>query len=376
MFSVVWVVCCGSEKNPIFSLMLAKLYQQIFNRNNRWQGWYWLIVLLEAPVLAVVFGDLPVGEAILFRAVGLITKMIAAYVLAYYLIPYLMFRKKYMAFIFSLVFFLPAMSILARYLNIYIAEAIVFPGMPNENLWEIISAPLVTFDMYFHRVFPSAFWFTFLKIGVDQIRTQQKVIELSEEKATAELNFLKAQIHPHFLFNTLNNLYTLTLEKSDDAPEVVEKLSGILDYLLYRCNEPRVSLQLEIALIEHYLTLESLRYGDRLNLSFTHHVDRPEAIMIAPLILISPVENAFKHGASGNSETPTITIALTVENDVLTFVVWNNKPSVPGVDTTNYTAGIGLRNIQKQLNLVYPDRHQLTIRDEEVDYEVTIKIWL
>jgi len=208
-----------------------------------------------------------------------------------------------MAFIFSLVFFLPAMSILARYLNIYIAEAIVFPGMPNENLWEIISAPLVTFDMYFHRVFPSAFWFTFLKIGVDQIRTQQKVIELSEEKATAELNFLKAQIHPHFLFNTLNNLYTLTLEKSDDAPEVVEKLSGILDYLLYRCNEPRVSLQLEIALIEHYLTLESLRYGDRLNLSFTHHVDRPEAIMIAPLILISPVENAFKHGANDYHST-------------------------------------------------------------------------
>jgi LytS/YehU family sensor histidine kinase len=356
--------------------MLARLYEQIFTRNNRWQGWFWLIVMLEAPFFAVLFGNAPVGEAVLFRAVGLVSKMIAAYTLSYYLIPHLLFKKKYISFFMALLLFIPDMSILARFINIYIAEAIVFPGMPNENLWQIISAPAETLDMYFNRVFPYAFWFTFLKVGVDQLRTQQKVIELSEEKATAELNLLKAQIHPHFLFNTLNNLYTLTLEKSDDAPEVVEKLSGILDYLLYRCNEPRVPLQLEIELIEHYLKLESLRYGNRLNLSFTHQVDRPEAIMMAPLILISPVENAFKHGASGNSEAPAITIDLTVEHDVLSFIVWNNKLPTPNVDTTNYTAGIGLKNIQKQLNLVYPDKHQLTIKEEETEYQVMIKVWL
>ncbi|MEM6771160.1 MAG: histidine kinase, partial [Bacteroidota bacterium] len=195
------------------------------------------------------------------------------------------------------------------------------------------------------------------------------------EKAQAELRLLKAQIHPHFLFNTLNNLYSLTVEKSDQAPEVVERLSEMLDYQLYQCNTPKVAVRKEIELLENYIQLESLRYGKRLRLSFEHSVDDPGA-QIAPLILISPVENAFKHGASGNADSPFIEIQLNVTAGMLYFNVRNNKPPIAITDHTEYTEGIGLNNIRKQLRLLYPDQHVLTIEETEQEFHLSLVITL
>ncbi|MEM1358481.1 MAG: sensor histidine kinase, partial [Bacteroidota bacterium] len=266
-------------------------------------------------------------------------------------------------------------SVLARFLNIYIGEALLYPDAPNENLLEIIMRPRETMDIYLGRFLPFTFWFVFVKIGIDQLRSQQQVAQLKQEKTAAELSFLKAQIHPHFLFNTLNNLYTLTLEKSDEAPEVVVKLSEMLDYLLYHAKATKVPIGREIELIENYLGLEELRYGDRLQLTFHYDIDDPTA-MISPLLLLSPVENAFKHGASGITERTLIRITLTVKAGQLHFQVWNTKPPTPPVDERAYTKGIGLKNVSSQLDLTYPNRHVMDITDTSDDYTVDLRIEL
>lgn len=360
---------------PHLCAMLHRFYEVLFARNNRWQLWFWSIVLLAAPVGAVLGSGQGLGESVLFRVLGLVTKMSAAYFLAYYLIPKVLFRRKYLLFIALVPVAAVVLSVLARFLNIYVGEALLYPDIPNENLLDIIINLGDTVGMYLGRFYPFAFWFAFIKVGIDQLRSQQQVERLSKEKARAELSLLKAQIHPHFLFNTLNNLYTLTLEKSDDAPGVVERLATMLDYLLYQCNVPNVPVRKEIELIENYIQLESLRYGERLDLTFTHHIDYEHAT-VAPLLLISPVENAFKHGASGNTKAPAISIELVVKAGVLTFRVWNNKPATPVKDETSYTEGIGLANVQNQLKMIYPERHTISITDEEQAYAVDLRIEL
>lgn len=187
------------------------------------------------------------------------------------------------------------------------------------------------------------------------------------------LTFLKAQIHPHFLFNTLNNLYVLTLQKSEKAPTTVLKLSEMLDYILYQCNDTRVTIEKETALIQNYIELEKLRYGDRLKLELEENIDNKN-VLIAPLVLISIVENAFKHGASGAIDTPTIKISIEVKNHQLSFHVYNTKARIAQKDETNYKHGIGLKNTKKQLELLYPDRHSIEIKEEDVSYSVKLDV--
>ncbi|MEM7575578.1 MAG: sensor histidine kinase [Bacteroidota bacterium] len=357
------------------SPLMQQFFTQLFTKANRWQLWFWLIVFMEALLGSVLGNGQTLAVAAIFRGVGLITKVIAAYLLAYYLIPKVLFKRRYISFIGLFILSGLLLTIVARFLNIHVAEALLFPEVPRESLGTILNQMSFTVNLYFGRVFNFAFWFAFIKIGIDHLRSQQQLTQLSREKAEAELNFLKAQIHPHFLFNTLNNLYTLCLEKSDEAPEVVEKLSDMLDYVLYQCSVPKVPIQKEIDLLNNYLGLEAMRYGHRLELSFEHEVDQAECLL-APLILLSPVENAFKHGASGATVSPKIKIDLLVAEGMLNFSVWNTKPSVAPTDERAYTAGIGLKNVRSQLALTYPNRHKLSIREDETTYQVDIFISL
>jgi len=353
--------------------MIQRVYKGVFRPGNRWHLWFWAIALISAPITGVLSGEQAAGQALLFRLVGLVSKMAAGYFIAYYLLPKVLFRRRYLLFVALLPVMVFGLTTLARFLNIYVAEAIFYPDMENENLLDIIRQWEITLSFYLDRVFVYALWFTFIKLGVDHLRGQEQVARLSKEKANAELRLLKAQIHPHFLFNTLNNLYALTVEKSDEAPGVVERLSDMLDYLLYRCNVPRVPLAKEVELIENYAGLEALRYGERLDFTFSVSIDDPSA-EIAPLLLISPVENAFKHGAGGNDEGPAISIELTLTEGVLRFNVWNNKPPARPRDERDYTGGIGLTNVRRQLELLYPGRHELTVTEGEGEYEVGLLV--
>jgi len=201
---------------------------------------------------------------------------------------------------------------------------------------------------------------------------EKEKITLEKEKITTELKFLKAQLNPHFLFNTLNNLYSFVVSGSPKAPDMILRLSGILDYVLYKSQNKEVALKEEVTTIEHFLALEKIRYGDRLEVNFIKEGNM--FAPISPLILLSVVENAFKHGASGDIDNPKINIDILAENEVIKCTVWNTKSKYQGELNDAYKEGIGLSNIKRQLNLIYPDQHELIIKDEADFFHIQLNI--
>lgn len=202
------------------------------------------------------------------------------------------------------------------------------------------------------------------------LKTEEK-FSITKENATAELQLLKAQVHPHFLFNTLNNIYSFSLRRSPLAASLVLKLLDTLRYMITRCQAPLVPLNEELKVLEDYIGLESVRYGDRISIVRNFALDTGNR-GIAPLLLIPLVENSFKHGTSQMLDKPWINIETSINNDSLHFQIKNGKPeTVPGNDGKN---GIGLKNVRKRLSLLYPTQHQLVIRNSANEYEVMLQI--
>jgi hypothetical protein len=201
---------------------------------------------------------------------------------------------------------------------------------------------------------------------------QQENVALVRESAVAELQLLKAQVHPHFLFNTLNNIYSFTLTKSPFAADLIEKLSTILHYMIMEGQKNAVPLQKEIDLVLAYASLEKVRYGNRLDITVSVQGES-EHRMIAPLLMIPFVENAFKHGSSQLLNNPKINIAISVTGNELLLNVMNNKPAAKNEPLRPATkGGIGLKNVRKRLQLLYPGNHTLVI--EAGDTTFTVKM--
>ena len=252
-------------------------------------------------------------------------------------------------------------------------EPLVWDGaFEQESFGEIFKEFRPLAVSYFPKIYFIAFAMAFLKQQKNEYQIKQRNFLLEKEKAETELNFLKAQLHPHFLFNTLNNLYVLTLKKSDKAPETVIKLSEILDYVLYEGKKELISVEKEIKLLDNYISLEQLRYSKALQLSFIKEVDDP-TVKISPLLLLSIVENAFKYGLSDVLDKPEIRIRLTVKNQHLSFHVYNKKSSLLQEDKNSYRKGIGVSNTKGQLALTYSD-YSFNVKNRSRDYLVELKI--
>ncbi|MCY1720889.1 histidine kinase [Prolixibacteraceae bacterium Z1-6] len=206
----------------------------------------------------------------------------------------------------------------------------------------------------------------FKKWYIDDLKNKQ----LTEEKLEAELSFLRSQVHPHFLFNTLNNLYALTLIKSEKTPDIVLKLSGLLDYMIYKSNGKFVPLSKELEILESYIELEKLRYNNRLDLEY-EVIGDPDSFKIAPLILLPFIENSFKHGASNDRTNPKIRITIAIKGDCLNLSVLNSTLGDNKKDET-LSEGIGLKNVRRRLELIYPDSHELKITSSEKQFEVKL----
>ena len=203
---------------------------------------------------------------------------------------------------------------------------------------------------------------------------KQKETELlSKEKTKAELQLLKAQVHPHFLFNTLNNIYFFTLTNSAQASVMIKKLSGLLNYILHECDRPLVPLEKEIKLIQDYMALEKIRYAEQMQMTIA--IDgNPDEKMIAPLLLIPFVENSFKHGASKMITHPWVTLKIKIEANRLHFIVRNSQPMTNEAAITK--GNIGLKNVTKRLELLYPGTHELSIVSEPDSYSVYLSLQL
>ena len=195
--------------------------------------------------------------------------------------------------------------------------------------------------------------------------------------AETELKYLKSQINPHFLFNSLNSIYALSLQKSDFTPDLILKLSDILRYLLYEGSEKKVSLTQEIKYLRSYLELEKVRHGDRMDLQIEIQGET-DSYEIAPMLLIPFVENSFKHGLGKDRSNGFVKVLIVTHEDDLHFEIVNSKPSTGSEisQQAGYQGGIGLINVKKRLNLLYPKQHALELISTETEFKVSLDIKL
>ncbi|SDI09026.1 sensor histidine kinase [Chryseobacterium jejuense] len=295
-----------------------------------------------------------------------------AYGLIYWIIPETLNKKRYLLFIISAFGWLYFVFALLMIVKFYYLEP-RFPTSFNDWLGHTMTIrERLTSGKLIVREFSFITYPVIILGFISFNRKQQRLLKLEEEKKSIELKVLKNQLNPHFLFNTLNNLYTLTLKKDDKAPEVIAKLSEILDFVLYRCNEDYVSVEKEITLIENYIALEKLRYDEnRLDILFTKDIQ--ESNKISPLIVLTFIENAFKHGVINETEKATIRLSLESKKEQIIFSIKNTKPQNELARISNQSK-IGLENVRKQLDLLYPKKYQLEI--EETQRYYTVKLCL
>ena len=288
--------------------------------------------------------------------------MLISYINYFYFLPNFLFKKRLWQFFF---WFLIAFTLTA-YLRVQSERYFIenFFGR-NEYLYRDRFVVQIVFSNLSIVLFVSL-----LRFAADWLDLQTTRKEIEKEKLTAELNFLKAQVNPHFLFNTLNNLYYLAYSKSDKTTEVIEKLSLMMRYMIYDSNYPQVQLNKEIEYMQNYISLEKLRLSDKVKIQFSIDGDT-DAVRITPLILITFLENAFKHGVTNTAQESWIEVKLGCSPGRLNFSVVNSKPTVSKVDGKS---GIGLQNVKRRLELSYPGKHKLVMTDSPTEYNVQLDL--
>lgn len=295
--------------------------------------------------------------------INLLPAIATVYTFNYYLIPKFLLRnnlKKFIALAFvAIVMFFYFQLLLTLFLVVRLlyAESGIFP--------EMIDVVMLFFNMFF--VVFIAIAIKFYKRWSEKDYREQRI---QKEKVETELQMLKTQINPHFLFNTLNSIYVLAMKKSEQTANTVMKLSDILDYILYKVNTPEIAISDEIKIIENYIELEKIRYGNRIELKFT--VDfQSKNIQIPPMLIIPFIENAFKHGVAKSIEKSWITISIEETNRMLEIKVSNSR-SQSAIKAKN--GGIGLVNVKKRLDILFNDLHNLDITEKNNRYDVFLSI--
>jgi LytS/YehU family sensor histidine kinase len=210
---------------------------------------------------------------------------------------------------------------------------------------------------------------TAIKLTIDWVQQRQRIENLKKEQLKSELNFLKAQIQPHFFFNTLNNLYALTLEKSNQAPSVVLKLSDIMQYVIYDIAAPKVPLLKEIEYLQNYIDLERFRCHENATIECSIDGD-VTGVEVPPMIFLPYLENSFKHG---NKYSDDFYIYISFEKTSEKQLVFRITNSLHPSDHSS-TAGIGNNNTQRRLDLLYGNEHTLTINSSTNSFEVSLKL--
>jgi len=216
----------------------------------------------------------------------------------------------------------------------------------------------------------SLLFFGIIRHIYNHIKLRQTTQQLRIEKQQAELNYLKSQTNPHFLFNTLNNIYSLARDKSDRTPETILRLSKILRYMLYEAGGSYIAIEQELKIIEDYISLEKLRYDDSLRINFNYNVEDMKQAL-PPLLLMPLVENAFKHGVSETRYQPFVDIHLSVARRQLSFFVKNSAEGLAGGGKVK--ENIGLSNLKRQLELLYTD-YEVLLEQRDSEFLATLKI--
>jgi two-component system LytT family sensor kinase len=216
---------------------------------------------------------------------------------------------------------------------------------------------------------------TLARISYKIIVLERNKLSLERDNLSLEINFLKSQINPHFLFNNMNNIYSMIVRNDSRAQELVMNLSDVMRYTLYESNVSKIEIKKEIAFIIDYISLEQVRYGDNIVINCDYQYDTEES-SISPLLMFPFIENAFKYGARDSVEDAFVDIKIDIKDDVLNFSVKNTYDKAEGVKADDGIGGIGIQNVTKRLHLLYPGSHVLNIRDDNNLFSVEMTLML
>ena len=320
---------------------------------------FWIIVLIS--IVNSTNKDYFLSFSFLTESINLLFYIFIVYFNIYYLFPKYLKGK-------SLKVYVPVL-ILSVLLITPIKGAVLYLIHYNNEF----TKRQILYNL--HYTFLTTFFIagtsTVLKILTEWVKYQREKKKLEKEKLHSELKFLKSQINPHFLFNTLNNLYSLALVKSEKTPDIILKLSEILRYMLYECNVPKVSLIKEVKYIQNYLALEKLRQRDDVKIEFDIQGNISDQ-KISPLLFTPFLENAFKHGVNKVIEGAFVNINLRVDDNKVFFSVENIKPEYTQEDFQKKQGGIGLANVKKRLKLLYPSKYKLDIENTKFHYKIDL----
>ena len=292
-------------------------------------------------------------------------RLLYCYPLLYWILPKFLLKEKYAQFALIILFW----AVAGYFLN-YLFRAYVFIPIQerldtaaiNRNPWEANSFLVLTTTAGVTSV---------IILFKHWMRSQQERMQAEKEKIISELQLLKAQVHPHFLFNTLNNIYSFSLENSSKTPGMILKLSSLLSYMLYDCKAEEVLLEKEIEVMKNYIDLEKERYGNNIDISLNIEGDVKNKF-ISPLLLLPFLENAFKHGTSEQLEKPWLNVDITVKEFIMRCKIANSKNEFVPFSQS----GIGIQNVKKRLRFLYPDRHELKLADEGAFFVVSLMVKL
>lgn len=312
---------------------------------------FWCIIMLTYAVSEWGYRN-NFLEAIIFELLFLPVRLVAVYVNWFIFIPKFLYKNQILKYFLLITVLLFLLATIQRFITLYWGYPKFFPT------WNYALDPFIFFRIVQNLVIivsPVAFSMG-IKIFLDWYDQKNQTKQLTIEKREAELKYLKAQINPHFLFNTLNNLYGLSLEQSKKVPELILKLSDLLSYSLYESAVEKTSVYKEIKLINDFIAIEKERFEGRIHVEWKIQKSFNMNLRIAPLVLMPLVENAFKHGVNEKIDRTNISMSLKLENKMIIFETCNTLPDTV-VDGTK--KGIGLENLRRRLDLLYPNAHSL-----------------
>lgn len=353
-----------SSDKPVYRIQRHLLF---------WMARFFLIFLFSYGVSFLNFlttgesGFLDdIKECYQVGSMRLFIDMAYCYTIVYWLLPGFLFKKKFIAFTLLLTILTVLSLIVNSVFSIHFYDLL---NQPREKLFTTIWLQVIHFILGGPPVVCIAF-LAIRMLKIWYIKEEEKVT-ITRENANAELQLLKAQIHPHFLFNTLNNIYSFTLAGHPQAATLADRLSGMMDYMSTEGEKEFVPVEKEIQLIQDYMSLEKVRYDERLDMQVEINGDYQNK-MIAPLLMIPFAENCFKHGASVMRGKIWVKLNIIVRDNLLCFDLSNSKPLLPPAQHTK--KGIGLMNVEKRLQLIYPGKHVLRIESTDTVYKVYLEV--
>ena len=333
--------------------------KQVVRHSLFWILLYFLFIFLDFSENGSIL------DAIVSETVNIALYIAVVYFNLNYLIPRYLTQKTFATYCILLIFVCLALTPIKTLIFYFL-----YTDNPRSQEYLIFNMGYI-----FLFIFMIAGFSTIIQVMTDWLRHRQERKELETQTMQSELNFLKSQINPHFLFNTLNSLYALTLKKSEKAPEIVIQLSEIMRYMLYECNERQVPLRKEVNYMKNYIELEKLRQGNDVDLKFELSGKVGDQ-MIAPLMFIPFIENSFKHGLSNQINHGYVHINLDVDVSEIKLEIKNSKAPTHPVQEHKRSGGIGLVNVKRRLDLIYPGKYDLEIKDEPNQYIVELSIEL